>query len=160
MIDLGIRIEFFDEPVELGVEPHRGRMGTLYRDEGYRAFAVPAVGTKLDAVSLRVASRDDFLPLVMQSHLLVHDVWHTPVPVREGSVPTWWDSPVPEPAVTVVLRTKLSPNANAETLLPRVRQYVADGWRVIDTPDGSALDAAWRQAWREYRDGTLARPAG
>lgn len=53
MIDLGVRVEFYERVGEAG-EP-----GAFRRNSGYRAVAVPAVGTHVMASSLRTVAMED-----------------------------------------------------------------------------------------------------
>jgi hypothetical protein len=108
MIDLGVRIEFYETMGPDGV--HTGYLGAVVCDEAFRAVAVPAAGDLFAAVSLRMpksaqAPEVQFTPGV-GPFLRVHAVEHYPVPVRDGAAPPWWDS-FAEPGVTVVLHTTL-----------------------------------------------------
>jgi hypothetical protein len=141
MIELGIRIEFFD-PANLDTDRRR-LLGALCRPDGYLALAVPAIGSQISVGSLRLTSRDECRPFVLGPTLRVCDVVHQPAPRRQGGVPAWWgDSP--QPAATVVLRAAL--RGSSRMLLPQLRQFAADGWTLRDPAEGSDLEQAWQKA--------------
>lgn len=142
MIDLGIRIEFYDLAA-LDTEPRR-LLGALCRSSGYRALAVPAIGARLSVSSLRLTTHQDWKPLVRGETLRVQDIVHAPVPQRQGQVPPWWEEESPTPSVTVVLRAALGGSTWA--LTPRMRQFADDGWTLEDAADGSDLQRTWNNA--------------
>lgn len=148
MIDLGIRIEFFD-PATLDTE-HRRLLGALCRPEGYLALAVPAIGSRISVSSLRLTPQDDWQPFVLGSTLRVCDVVHQPAPRRQGSVPAWWGESPREPTATVVLRAAL--RGSSLMLLPRIRQFAADGWTLEDPAEGSELQRAWQKARQQVAE--------
>ncbi|MER5984269.1 hypothetical protein [Streptomyces sp. NPDC001787] len=148
MIDLGIRIEFFDAAT-VDVDQRR-LLGALCRPNGYLALAVPAIGSRLSASSLRLTSRDDFRPFVLGSTLRVCDVVHQPAPRRQGRVPDWWGDSPQEPTATVVLRAAL--RGSSLMLLPQIRQFAADGWSLQDPTEGSELERAWHKAQQQVAE--------
>lgn len=148
MIDLGIRIEFFD-PATLDTDQRR-LIGALCRIDGYVALAVPAIGSRISVSSLRLTPRDDFHPLVLGPTLRVCDVIHQPAPRRQGSVPAWWGDSPHEPAATVVLRAAL--RGSSLMLLPRIRQFAADGWTLEDSPEDCELQRAWQKARQQVAE--------
>ncbi|MGW0298133.1 hypothetical protein ACWDYK_15710 [Streptomyces anthocyanicus] len=62
------------------------------RTDGYRAAAVPEVGTFLVAASLRVVDGETALSLPGQTRLPDRYVQHHLIPERDGEMPVWWDS--------------------------------------------------------------------
>ncbi|MFD8630351.1 hypothetical protein ACFV4E_42025 [Streptomyces hygroscopicus] len=136
MINLGVRVEFYERVGQVG-EPSEGYLGALERTDGYRAAAVPAVGTFLMAASLRVVDRETALPLPGPIQLPVRYVEHHLVPERDGKVPVWWDS-YDEPGPTVVVHVALGSSPGGELLRRMIRQYIADGWECTG-PEGSEL---------------------
>ncbi|MFI9835247.1 hypothetical protein ACIHIX_47175 [Streptomyces sp. NPDC051913] len=83
MINMGVRIEFYESVGQVGELPE-GYLGALERTEGYRAAAVPQIGTSLMAASLRVVDRETARPLPGPVQLPVRAVEHHLVPEREG----------------------------------------------------------------------------
>ncbi|MFF2226910.1 hypothetical protein ACFVV7_26750 [Streptomyces globisporus] len=151
MIDMGIRIEFFD-PATLGSD-HRRLLGALWRKDGYLALSVPAIGSQISISSLRITPSEDWLPIVLGPALRVCDVVHQLAPRRQGEVPAWWGELPCEPAVTVVLRAAL--RGSAAMLAPRMLQFAADGWALREPAEGSELLAAWRKAQRHVTEQRL-----
>ncbi|MFI1226125.1 MULTISPECIES: hypothetical protein [unclassified Streptomyces] len=151
MIDMGIRIEFFD-PATLGSD-HRRLLGALCRQDGYLALGLPAVGSQISVSSLRVTPRGDWQPMVLGSTLRVCDVVHQPAPRRQGNVPAWWGEFPCEPTATVVLRAAL--RGSAAMLIPRMLQFAADGWTLQDPAEGSELQTAWRVAQQQITEQRL-----
>lgn len=149
MIDLGIRLEFFD-PATLDTERRR-LLGALCRTSGYMALDVPAIGTRVSVSSLRLTTSNGWQPFVLGSTLRVIDVIHEPVPYRQGSIPSWWGEGAREPSATIVLRAAL--RGSSIMLLPRLRQFVGDGWRLESAVEGSELQRAWHMALREREAG-------
>lgn len=147
MIDLGVRVEFYEQVID--GEPPRGYLGHVERTEGYRAVAVPAVGERIMAASLRVADRESAVLLRGPEQLVVRFVEHQLVPERDGEVPAWWDSD-DEPGATVVVHVSLGTSRGGEFLQRMVRQFVADGWRCTG-PEGSELWEYGLQAREELR---------
>ncbi|MFE3269949.1 hypothetical protein [Streptomyces sp. NPDC059215] len=146
MINLGVRVEFYESVGPVG-EPSKGYLGALERTEGYRAAAVPQIGTYLMAASLRVVDRATAHPLPGPERLPVRSVEHHLVPEREGRIPVWWDS-YTEPGPVVVVHAALGPTPDDELLRQMIRQYVADGWECYG-PDGSALREYGLEARRD-----------
>ncbi|WP_371558723.1 hypothetical protein OG416_39160 (plasmid) [Streptomyces longwoodensis] len=147
MIDLGVRVEFYEQVIE--GEPSKGYLGHVDRTEGYRAVAVPAVGERIMAASLRVTERKPWVPLPGPDQLVVRFVEHHLVPERDGKVPAWWDS-YDEPGATVVVHISLGTSRGGELLQRMVRQFVADGWGCTG-PEGSELWEYGLQAREELR---------
>jgi hypothetical protein len=147
MIDLGVRIEFYEHAFE--GEPPQGLLGKVERPDGYRALAVPAVGDFIMGTSLRLGTREEPYPLPGPLELPVRRVEHYLVPERDGEVPAWWDS-YAEPGVTIVLYVSLS-LTGSETRRRMVRQFVADGWVCDGGPEGSELREFVLQAREELR---------
>lgn len=147
MIDLGVRIEFYEQVIE--GEPSKGFLGSIERTEGYRAAAVPAVGTRLMAASLRITDRESAVSLPGPNQLVVRFVEHHLVPERDGTVPSWWDS-YTEPSATIVVHVSLGTSRGGELLQRMVRQFVADGW-MVSGPEGSELWEYNLQAREELR---------
>ncbi|NEB58743.1 hypothetical protein G3I55_10175 [Streptomyces sp. SID6648] len=136
MIDLGVRIEFYEHAFE--GEPPRNRLGKAERADGYRALAVPAVGDLIMGTSLRLGARDSAAPYPLPAmDLPVRRVEHYLVPERRGEVPAWWDA-YTEPAVTIVLYVSLS-LVGSESRRRMIRQFVEDGWMCDGGPEGSEL---------------------
>ncbi|MFE3629520.1 hypothetical protein [Streptomyces goshikiensis] len=156
MIDLGIRIELY-ELATLDTDQRR-LMGALCRSSGYRALAVPTVGTRLSVSSLRLSHPHDWTPLVRAETLRVQDIVHLPVPLREGEVPTWWEDPEAAPAVVVVLRAALG--GAIWTLEPQMRQFAEDGWTLENVNEGSALQRTWNAATARTRELALHGASG
>ncbi|MFE6808648.1 hypothetical protein ACFVEN_44395 [Streptomyces sp. NPDC057681] len=146
MINLGVRIEFYESVGQMG-EQSKGYLGALERTEGYRASAVPQIGTFLMAASLRVADRATARSLPGPVQLPVRFVEHHLVPEREGKVPVWWDS-YQEPGPTVVVHMALGSSPAGEPLRQMIRQYAADGWECTG-PDGSKLREYGLEARRD-----------
>ncbi|MBV9024671.1 MAG: hypothetical protein JO362_12970 [Streptomycetaceae bacterium] len=146
MIDLGIRIEFYEHAFE--GEPSKGLLGRVERPDGYRALAVPAVGDLIMGPSLRLGARESVSPYPLPGpmQLPVRGVEHCLVPERDGEVPAWWDA-YTEPGVTIVLHVSLSLTGSASRCR-MIRQFVADGW-VCDGPEGSELGEYVLQAREE-----------
>ncbi|WP_327359858.1 hypothetical protein [Streptomyces sp. NBC_01304] len=148
MIDLGVRVEFYEQAFE--GEPSKGFLGVIERSEGYRALAVPAVGERIMASSLRLAAHESETdlpyPLPGGEQLPVRFVEHGLVPERDGKVPAWWEAH-PEPSVTIVLHLSLS-LVGSERRRRMIRQFVADGW-LCDGPEGSELRESVLQAREE-----------
>ncbi|WP_225081041.1 hypothetical protein [Streptomyces sp. CoT10] len=153
MINLGVRVEFYESVGQVG-EPSKGHLGALERTEGYRAAAVPQVGTYLMAASLRVVDRQTAHPLPGPLQLPVRIVEHHLVPEREGKVPVWWDS-YDEPGPVVVVHVELGSSPASELLRQMVRQYVADGWECYGS-EGSVLRDYGLEARRDL--GLRSRP--
>lgn len=155
MIDLGIRIEFYDLAT-LDADPRR-LLGALCRSSGYRALAVPAIGTRLSVSSLRLTTHQDWKPLVRGETLRVQDIVHAPVPQRHGKVPPWWEEASSTPSATIVLRAALG--GATWTLGPRMRQFADDGWTLEDANDGSDLQRIWDKVVDSQPEHS-AQPAG
>ncbi|MGW5433335.1 hypothetical protein ACWET9_40125 [Streptomyces sp. NPDC004059] len=87
VINLGVRVEFYQHVRQIG-EPSEGYLGALERNEGYRAAAVPAVGTYLmAAASLRMTDRRTGLPLLGPIQLPVQYVERHLVSEHEDRCP-------------------------------------------------------------------------
>lgn len=136
MISLGVRVEFYESVGPVG-EASKGYLGALERTEGYRAAAVPQIGTYLMAASLRVVDRETAHPLPGPMRLPVRAVEHHLVPEREGRTPVWWGS-YEEPGPVIVVHVDLGPSPAGELLRQLIRQYVADGWECYGA-EGSVL---------------------
>lgn len=146
MINMGVRIEFYESVGQAG-ESSKGYLGALERTEGYRAAAVPQIGTYLMAASLRVVDRETARPLPGPLQLPVCSVEHHLVPEREGKAPVWWDS-YDEPGPVVVVHLALGSSPAGGLLRQLIRQYVADGWECTG-PDGSVLREYGLEARRD-----------
>ncbi|MFC9498428.1 hypothetical protein [Streptomyces sp. NPDC056982] len=146
MINMGVRVEFYENVGPVG-EASKGYLGALERTEGYRAAAVPQIGTYVMAASLRVVDRETALHLPGPVQMPVRSVEHHLVPERDGKVPVWWDS-YEEPGPVVVLHASLASADGGELLRRMVRQYVADGWE-CSGPDSSKLREYGLEARRD-----------
>ncbi|MEU5510831.1 hypothetical protein [Streptomyces fungicidicus] len=127
MINLGVRILFYKSVGQVG-EPSAGYLGALERTEGYRASAVPQIGTYLMAASLRVVDRETARPLPGPMQLPVRSVEHHLVPEREGKVLVWWDS-YDEPGPVIVVDAALGRGVRPQqrSLLTWCRGCLPDG---------------------------------
>lgn len=149
MIDLGVRIEFYEHVFE--GEPPKQLLGTVERPDGYRALAVPAVGDLIMGPSLRLGARESVAPYPLPGPMQypVRGVEHFLVPERDGEVPAWWGDAYPEPGVTIVLHVSLG-LTGSERRRHIIRQFVTDGW-VCNVPEDTELWEYFLQAREELR---------
>jgi hypothetical protein len=145
MITHGVRVELYG-PAVFGVK-QRSLLGALQRPGGYTALVVPAKGSKISIDALCAAPPESWKPLLVGTHLVVHDVLHAPVPRREGQTPSRRGRANRTPTVLVVVRAEF--HGSVASLIPPLRQFADDGWQLVDQDAESDVGRAWMLMNRE-----------
>lgn len=137
MVTIGVRIDFYDKPSQQAGEDSQGYLGSMVKEGGFTAQAVPAVGESFSATSLLLQPQGMKGPYVrgegMYPFLRVREVCHYPKPLGDER----------EASVILVLHAQLG--YDGEQLVDFVREYTRAGWHWMTGADDE-LTKAWSTA--------------